>query len=360
MYEWKVAMTRKCIFVFSIFLLCQLLCQLTSCTSIYRSVKAKRDRNYKEGVALFNQSNFAEAKDRFETVVSIEPEFLKAKQYLDSTNRILSMKDKNVKIKANVNYEKGVALLHRGKFEDALTLLLAAKEQDPDHADVDDKIDKCRDKLTPKYEKTIQLAERQFQKKQFIPAYNTYLKARIYNPSGGKTTALRNKLESKMEENAGKYKTKGTQLYNKKKYAEAQKQLNLAANANPYDKGTKELLDKCNGRINLDKNYQSALQNYNSNNLFGAKAMFNQVNAVEPGYKGSNQYLNKINNALQGQIGTFYNNGVAQYDKGNYETAIAEFNKVLSINPSHTGAQEYRQRADTKLQIKKSLGGPTE
>jgi tetratricopeptide (TPR) repeat protein len=81
------------------------------------------------------------------------------------------------------------------------------------------------------------------------------------------------------------------------------------------------------------------------------------VNSIEPGYKATEQYLNKINAALVVQIPTFYNNGVAYYEKGNYQAAVIEFNKVLSLNPGHTQAQEFRQRAESKLELEKSLKG---
>ena len=77
---------------------------------------------------------------------------------------------------------------------------------------------------------------------------------------------------------------------------------------------------------------------------------------MENGYKDTGAYMAKINNSLAGRIGIYYNQGVALYDKGNYRAAIAEFNKVLSINSSHGNAQEYRQRAQQKMETRNSVG----
>jgi outer membrane protein assembly factor BamD (BamD/ComL family) len=49
--------------------------QLTNCVTVYRFVRDKRDRCYKEGVDLYSQNKFEEACDRFETVVDIEPDY---------------------------------------------------------------------------------------------------------------------------------------------------------------------------------------------------------------------------------------------------------------------------------------------
>ena len=70
-------MKRK---LFTVFILV-IIFQFLSCITIYRSVRDKRDRKYKEGVELYKQNNFAEAHDRFETVVDIEPDYNEEKQF---------------------------------------------------------------------------------------------------------------------------------------------------------------------------------------------------------------------------------------------------------------------------------------
>ncbi|MBN1531296.1 MAG: tetratricopeptide repeat protein [Spirochaetes bacterium] len=334
-----------------------LLCQCIGCVAIYRSMRDKRDRNYQEGVAFYKQHKIAEAHECFDTVVDIEPEYRDAKRYLRKTTRLLALKERRVKQRANINYERGVAMLNRRRYDDALRLLLLAQQQDPDHEEVEDKIDECREKLAPRFDQLIKIAERQYDRKQYIPAYRTYLKARDYDPSSMQVGSLRRRIEGKLEDNAEKYYDRGRELYNRRQYAAAQRQFRMALRAHPWYEDAREFLNKTSGRLNLDKNYTAAVTMFNRGNYFGAKTAFNQVNSIEPSYKATEQYLSRISGALAGQAPAFYNSGVALYDKGNYQAAIGEFNKVLAINPGHTQAQEYRQRAQTKLDIQKSLGG---
>jgi tetratricopeptide (TPR) repeat protein len=337
-----------------------ILCQLIGCVAIYRSVRDKRDRNYQEGMTYYKQNKIAQANECFETVVDIEPDYKDAKSYLRKTSRLMSQKERRVKQRANVSYEKGVAMLNRRQYDEALGLFLQAQEQDPDHVDVEEKIDECREKLAPRFDQFMKTAERQYERKQYIPAYQSVMKAKAYNPSGSGLGSLRRKIEDKLEDSSEKFYDKGKDLYNRKQYAAAQQQLQKAVRAHPWHEGAKDLLNKASGRLNLDKNYNSAVTMFNSGNYFGAKQAFSQVSGVEPGYKATEQYLSKISSALANQAPAFYNTGVALYDKGNYQAAIGEFNKVLSINPGHSQAQEYRQRAQTKMDIQKSLGGSQE
>lgn len=331
--------------------------QMAGCISIYRSVRDKRDKSYKEGVELFNQNKIEEANEKFETVVDIEPDYRDARQYLAQTKRLLSMRKRNIKHRANVNYDTGVALMRKGRYDEALPLLIAAKEQDSDHPDADLKIEECRKKLEPRFEALLKIADQQYNRAQYIPAYNTCLRAKIYNPTSVQLFTTMRKIESKLNDNASKYVSKGKQFYDKKQYQAALNQFKIAQQANPWDKDIRELLDKTNARINLDKNYQNGITQFNKGDYFGSKFSFNQVNYVEPNYKDTAKYLARINSALAGQVGYFYSSGVAYYDKGNFESAVAEFNKVLSINPAYPNAQEYRQRAQAKLEMQKSVGG---
>ena len=330
--------------------------QLPGCVSIYRFVRDKRDRNYKEGVELYRQNRFASAHDRFETVVDIEPDYRDAKSYLKKSKRLLALKVQRIKQEASIGYEKGVSMMTRGRYDDALVILLHAQEQDPNHVDVEEKIDECREKLEPKFEKLVKQAELQFQRRQYIPAYRTCMKAKEYNPSSDRLSSIRRTIESKLEENAVKYVEKGKQYYDKKQYAAARTQLQYALRTNPWDGNSKGLLDKINGKLYLDNYYRRGIYLYNNADYFGAKEAFNQVSAVENGYKATDAYMAKISNGLAGRTGIYYNQGVTFYDKGNYRAAIAEFNKVLSINSSHGNAQEYRQRAQQKMDTRNSVG----
>jgi tetratricopeptide (TPR) repeat protein len=344
--------------VFTVLILL-LIFHLIGCNTIYRSVRDKKERCYKEGVELYNQNKIDEANDRFETVVNIEPEYRDAKQYLTQTRLMLASKKRNIQQRSNANYDRGVALMKYGQHDNALQLLLLAKEQNPDHTDINNKIDECRKKLAPRFNYLLKVAERQIQWGQYIAAYNTCLKAKIYDPTSIQLYSTMKKIETKLDEKAEKYVDKGKKFFDKKQYQAALAQYQYARQVYPWGEDIKKMIEKTDAKINLGKNYQNGITMYDRGDYFGAKAAFNMVNFAEPNYKDTARYLAKITTALGGQVGYFYTSGVSNYDKGNYDAAIIEFNKVLSINPGNANAQEYRKRAQTKLTIKNSFGGET-
>jgi tetratricopeptide (TPR) repeat protein len=329
----------------------------SGCITNYHSVRDNRDKSYAEGVELFKQNKYDEACAKFERVVEIDPDYRDAKQYLKRSKKLIILKKKNIEQKSDINYDKGVALMKHGRYGDALILLLLVQEQNPDHIDVDDKIDECREKLAPEFDKLLKLADRQYQQKQYLSAYATCMKAKIYNPSNMKVGTLMGEIEAKLKENASKYQVKGKEFFNKKQYNSALSMYQLAQKTNPWDSETKKMIDNINVKINLEKYYQRAVTFYKNGEYYNAKLVFVQVNNVEPSYKATEHYLKEISTRINSRADFFYNNGIAFYQKDNYEAAINEFNKVLSINPNHSNAQDYRTRAQTKLNAKKSVSG---
>ncbi|MFH0974577.1 MAG: tetratricopeptide repeat protein [Spirochaetota bacterium] len=328
-----------------------------SCSSFYKSVIDKRNQNYKEGIELYNKKNYEGARDRFKTVMDIEPGYRDTKKYWAMLDNIIRSKEKQAIQRANANYAKGLAFVKQRQYENALNYFLLVKADNPDHGTVDLKITECRQKLVPRLNETLKQGERLYGRRQYIQAYNAYLKAALFDPSSPDAAQLKSKIEDKLDEKCRKYRAKGKEHYAKKQYANAQQQFELALNNNPWDRESRDLLTHARRWIYLDNFYNTTVGEFNDADYFKARSSFLSIHNMEPGYRATEQYLEKINVILSKQLSTIYNKGVSLYDKGDYKAAITEFNKVLLIDPDHAMAEEYRQRAQAKLDIQKSLKG---
>jgi tetratricopeptide (TPR) repeat protein len=331
-----------------------------NCSTFYKSVIDKRDQNYKEGVELYNKKKYEEARDCFNVVMDIEPGYKDTKKYWASLESIIKSRENKAQQRANVNYSKGLSYMKDRQYEEALNCFLQVKNDDPDRESLDQKIDECRKKLAPKTKETLKQAESYYNRKNYIAAYNACQKALTFDPANMEASQLKINIESRLNEKSGKYKANGKAYYSKKQYTKAQREFELALKNNPWDNESKDLLVKVKNQINMDKLYNTAVDDFKNGDSFKARALFLSINNSEPGYRATEQYLEKINSILNSQLNSIYNKGVSLYEKGEYKSAIEEFNKVLSINPDHSMAVEYRQRAQSKLDIQKSLKGEAE
>ncbi len=331
-------------------LLILLAMQLLSCGMIYRQMKQKMKENYREGISLYKRGKYADAMDKFQEVISIDPDHRGAKRYIIITQEAMEKSSR-------AHYLRALKYKRAGSLEKALDEFLIVMKKDPDYRDTRSQVDSLRNSpgLLRKFEWTMKLAERYYGRKRYKSAYIQCLKAEKYKPESLELSVLERNIESALKEQSSRYVRKGEDLYNRRRYTSARKYLKRALRVNPWDKEAKELLKKCNSKIYVAKLYDRAKKKYKKRDYFAAYELFQSVDRREPGFRDTRSYIERSKNLLSKYKWKYYNSGIAYYDKEQFKKAIAQWNKVLKIDPDHKKAREYKERALAKLAIKRSL-----
>jgi tetratricopeptide (TPR) repeat protein len=325
--------------------------EFSGCAMIYLQTKDKLKYNYKQGIILYRQGKYANALDNFETVQSIDPEYGDVKRYILITKEALTKKAKEY-------YDRGQQQKRAGNYDEALDLFNLVLKEDPDYKDTKNQIELIRNSkpVIKKNEMALKNANNYYNKKQYQKAYIECLKAKKYNPDNADLFPLMKKIEIALNSSSAPLVNNASKLYDKKNYPAARTNLIKALNLNPWDKDAKELLVKCEKTLFLERQYTVAKEKYAKRDYFTAYDLFTEINEREPGYKDSQRYIEIIANRLSANIPKYYDAGVAHYSNERFPEAIAEFNRILKINPNHQKALEYKERALAKLEMKKSLG----
>jgi tetratricopeptide (TPR) repeat protein len=335
--------------------ICLIIVTLYGCGATYQYLQERRDRNYEEGVKNYKQKKYKEARDNFDTVVSTDPGYKNAMQYLKKTEAILKQKEKDSNKSLADHYSKAMKYKKAKKYEDALIVFLKINELDPSYKDNEDQIEFCRGKLAGKYKATVGNAENLYKKSKYRESYTLCLKAKLYNPKGPEADKLMSKIQDHFDEATEKKRKIATEYYEKKDYRSAKDELVSLLKINPWDQEGIKMLQDCNRKIAVDDEYNSAVKDYIRQKHFQALARFYEISKKEKGYKDADRYIEDINSILSRSIPEFYNRGVQYYENGKYKEAINSWNMVLTIDPNHEKAREYKKRAQAKLSIKESL-----
>jgi tetratricopeptide (TPR) repeat protein len=320
------------------------------CATIYQQQKKKMNENYSEGIQLYKKGDYTQAKERFETVLSIDPEHTGARQYLIITTEALQKR-------AQKYYDAGMSYKRKGDLENALLQFLEAEKRDPDYKDVKTQIANIRNSnyAKKKYDNYYTTAKTQFDKKQYITAYKSANRAELYNPDSLELATLKTRIKNQLDNASYPYTSKAEEARKKNKFEAAKTYCNKALQVNPWDEKAKNILKDINRMENLNEMYANGEKAYSKGDLITAYRLFKRVDNEEPGYRNTSNYLSTIKSKLEGNINTYYNNGVTYYEQDNFEAAIAEWDKVLLIDPDHQKAREYRERAVAKLELQKTL-----
>ncbi len=321
----------------------------SGCATVYQQQKKKINENYQQGIQLYKQGDYKNAKERFEKVLSIDPQHTGAKQYLSITNEALQKRTR-------VYYDAGMAYKRKGDLENALRQFLEAEKRDPDYKDVKQQIAAIRSSkpAIKKYNNYYSTAKKQYENKRYIAAYQNCNKAELFDPKSLELKTLKSKIKNQLDNNSYPYTSKA-EAAKKKNPALAKKYCNKALAVNPWDEKAQSILKDINRMENLNDLYANGEKAFKKGDYVAAYRAFKQIDNNEPGYRNTTHYLATIKTRLEANINTYYQNGVTYYEQDNFKAAIAEWDIVLLINPDHQKAREYRERAVTKLELQQSL-----
>lgn len=80
---------------------------------------------------------------------------------------------------------------------------------------------------------------------------------------------------------------------------------------------------------------------YKKGDLISARAMFEDIIALNTDHQGAKDYINRIEQRFGEVVNSIFVRGVSYYEQANYSNALDEMKKVLSLNPDHREAKEY-------------------
>jgi len=132
------------------------------------------------------------------------------------------------------------------------------------------------------------------------------------------------------------------------------------------DPKLKKIIEKAKAKIGkakeekikrMKKHYNKAMAYYKKRRWEDAMAQLEEVLKLEPKHEQSNALMKRIEEKIwltaqeerKKKMDECYNAGLAYFEKGEYEKAIAEFEKVLKLEPIHLQAQRMIKEAREKV-----------
>jgi len=183
------------------------------------------------------------------------------------------------------------------------------------------------------------------------------LPPKVKIPSEEEVISTREKMEQKFSEALSDYK--------KADYNGAIAKWEEVVKVRTDDVELKELIEEAKERIakakekkirGMEKHYNRAVAYYKKRRWEEAMTELEEVLKLEPKHKQSGDLMKRIEEkiwltAQEGRkkmMDEYYNAGLAYFQNGEYEKAIAEFEKVLRLEPIHLQAQRLIEEARDK------------
>lgn len=140
-----------------------------------------------------------------------------------------------------------------------------------------------------------------------------------------------------------------TLRFSVKKFADAEQKKSATLKISKVEAEIAKLESKKTAQYN--RNYEDAynqgIKEFEKKNYIAAYQILKRI----PRYKDTQDYLSELEEHLEKANEDLFQQGFKLYAENRFKDAINIFNKVLSVNPEHENALDYREKAQKKLEV---------
>lgn len=333
------------------------------------------------GIEQYQNKNYQQAKSFFEKVLQLRSNHKNANSYIKKCDVELSKLEKQERIARVIT--DGLIQYRRKKYNEAIDIWKKAKEMDPTNKIIDEYISFAEKSKQESMNKYFNDGLRFYEEGNLLKAKENLEKALQQNPKHSKAKAKLSEVKSAIFEQVSVAKNKGRESFNRGDYDEAMEQfrtvlrfeeendeivdlLQMAEKSRDMmDEGNKmmkeekyaEAIDKFDEVLGYNKNdknakskkdlavlegkkrasqwYNDGLQYYKNNDLKKAYVRFSSVVEANPQHTEAKNMLDKVSKEIDNKVSSYYKTGLSYYEKGDYKSAITEFNKILNLKGSY-------------------------
>jgi tetratricopeptide (TPR) repeat protein len=351
------------------------------------------------GIALFNGKKYQEAELGFKQILAIDPENRDAKSYLDKINEFLDeQRNKDlIRTQAEQLYVNGINGIKKKEFDRAKEDFENVLALIPDYKDTAERL-RSLDRLKKEYEEQQRVAKLktidvQFEKglialneakyKDAIVSFESVLVLDPKNDLAKKYIQTAKEAQDQIEEESviedspyysivNSLAVSGKVLYDRGDYSESRRRWEKILDLFPKNKVATEYLLRCNIKINpqaftdfsekyiaegrallKEKNYRMALQKFEM--IKSIQANYPGIDALIANAKtgiGTKAPANP--NVPQNEIERRTRLGIDYYRKGgedNIKLALQQFKWVNTNDPDNTSALVYINKIESQLRV---------
>jgi len=173
--------------------------------------------------------------------------------------------------------------------------------------------------------------------------------------------------ESMIERDIKEHFERGKKYFNNGQLLNAHREFKTILLVSPGHKGARDFISRIEVSVeevevakDIANFFSLGEKYYKKGDLISARAMFEEIIALNPDHQQAKDYINTIEQRFGEVVDSIFVRGVSYYEQANYSNALDDMKKVLTLNPDHEKAKEYvtlieskqRERERIELELK--------
>ncbi|NIN92907.1 PorV/PorQ family protein [bacterium] len=162
--------------------------------------------------------------------------------------------------------------------------------------------------------------------------------------------------ESMIERDIKEHFERGKKYFNNGQMLKAHREFKTILLVSPGHKGARDFISRIEVSVeqvevakDIANFFTQGEKYYKKGDLISARAMFEEIIALNPDHREAKNYINTIEQRFGEVVDSIFGRGVSYYEQANYLKALDDMKKVLTLNPEHEKAKQYVTLIEDKL-----------
>jgi len=320
-------------------------------TKIEQALSDIAEEHFYRGVGYYRQKNYQVAKREFESALRYDPKLGEAESYLAKTKRkIAEMGSRLDQLLADAR-----SLERRGRYFEATNKYLQVLRIDSQNPTAQSRIDVLRPRVARAVNERFNEGMRYYREGDYRRAQRILAGVLSIDPKHKAAKLNLAKIKQERREQVKHLLATADEALRKNDYEQARKLYAEVLQIDPDNERAKAANDEIALKVKTDGLLERARKLVMAQDYVKAIDVYHDALGLQPGNNAVKLELADAEKLLAEALEKRFNHGIRLYTQDRYEEAIKVMDEILSINPQHRGAREYRRQASERLKALKKL-----
>ncbi len=303
------------------------------------------------GIGYYNQKNYKRAREELEKALALNPNHEEAKQFKEKAINAAAQRKERIQslLRAAQQYEQN------DQFVKANNRYRQVLELDSRNDFARKKVQYLKNYISAVVDSKFQKGKYLFNKKEYESAISVFSEIIAINPNHSASQRYLREARNEINKLQNEHYERALTLFKQKNYESALEECNKALAHGSAHLAAENLQKQILSNISIENLQKKGIEDFEKGDYLKAREAFGQILVKEPDHKIAGDYLKKSENRLKTRVEELFNQGMVNYSEGDYNAAIAIWDRILQIDPSHQKTLEYIQKASERLKALESI-----
>ena len=318
---------------------------------IYTLHRQEAEKFFVRGLGYYEQENYPKALEFFQQAQNLSPNYPEAQSYLERTQaKLQEQKDEVARLLA-----EGNRLAQRQQFLRAYRAYREVLGREPENETAKQQTRLLQSRIDAFVAEKLQAANRAFEREDYAPAGDFCKQVLEVTPRQQEAAALLQRIEQVKNRRAEDFTRRGLDFFAAREWNRASDEFEKALSVDPDNRQAQQKRQEALSQSGIQQLAEKAQSHFTRGQYSQALEVYKMVLDRDPRNAAAQAQLKECQSQLRSQVEKYFKRGLDFYTNDDYENAVKEFDKALSLEPLHKQSLETKQKAQQSLEALKRL-----